>query len=123
MTGLLDRALAAEEEVERLREREADLLKRLQGVLGSDPTTAVRALSWMHRAENGEQLIREIVREAKVGQGIRSTDLPSGWLARAEAQIKALDILRRDQAELMERPTDGEAWETQDGKLIRRAHE
>lgn len=110
MTSLLERALAAEEEAELLRSRVIDLEARLKGVLGADPTTAVRALAWIGRAETGEELIREILIAA--GQrSINSTDLPAGWLARAEAQLAAVAILRRDQAEMAERPDGDESWE------------
>lgn len=116
--SLLDRALAAEEEVERLREREQDLLQRLRGMLGSEPTTAIRAMSWMTRAEEGERLIGEIMLEVVRGQGIGATDLPPGWVARAEAQLAALVILKRDQAELMEAPDAEEDWEQySDGRV------
>lgn len=39
--------------------------------------------------------------------------LPAGWLARAEAQLAALTILKRDQAELMEAPAPSgrEEWQ------------
>jgi hypothetical protein len=116
MSSHLERALAAEDQVETLKDRVADLESRLRGALNSDPTTAVKAMSWMHRAENGEQLIKEAALAVKRGE-IKSTDLPSGWLARAEAQIAALEILGRDQAELMGEPGD-ESWEKmRDGQI------
>jgi hypothetical protein len=102
----LERALEAEERADELEARVGDLLGRLKGVLGSDPTSAVRALSWMSRAENGEKLIQEIV-----SSDMRSTDLPPGWLTRAEAQLAALRILKRDQRELTESAPDDEWWE------------
>lgn len=114
----LDRALAAEEQVENLKARVRDLEERLKGVLGSDPTTAIRALAWMSRAENGEGLIGQILTSARAGE-IKSTDLPPGWLARAEAQISALAILKRDQAEMAEAPGDGESWETMQNGQVR----
>lgn len=110
MTSLLERALAAEEEAELLRSRVIDLEARLKGVLGADPTTAVRALAWIGRAETGEELIQEIV-IASGQRSINSTDLPAGWLARAEAQLAAVAILRRDQAGMAERPDGDESWE------------
>jgi hypothetical protein len=113
----LERALAAEEEVESLGARIRDLNVRLKGALNSEPTTAVRALSWMHRAENGEKLIAEVAQQAKDGL-IGTSELPAGWLARAEAQLAALKILRRDHEQLMEVPDADEAWEKlEDGQI------
>jgi hypothetical protein len=120
VTSHLERALAAEDEVDALKERVKDLEARLKGVLGSDPTTAVRALSWIHRAENGEKLIRDLVHDVNVGQGIRSTDLPPGWLASAEAQLAALQILKRDQEQMAERPSEDESWEQMKDGQVRR---
>jgi hypothetical protein len=109
MSSNLERALAAEDQVEALQTRVKDLEDRLKGVLNTDPTTATRALAWMHRAENGEDLIGAVLTSARAGE-INSTALPPGWLARAEAQMKALDILRRDEKQLMDAPDD-ETWE------------
>lgn len=116
MGSLLDRALAAEDRADQLEERVKDLETRLKGALNADPTTAIRALSWMYRAENGERLIQEIVRDHK----LNSIDLPAGWLARAEAQLAALAILKRDQEAIAERPGDNESWETMENGQVRR---
>lgn len=120
MGPLLDRALAAEDRADQLEGRVKDLETRLKGVLNSDPTTAIRALSWMHRAENGESLIREMLQLSKLSEGIQQTDFPPGWLARAEAQLAALAILKRDQAAIAERPGDEESWETMKDGQVRR---
>lgn len=104
---LLQRALDAEDERDALLARIADLESRFKSALNADPTTASRALSWIGRAENAEALVREVLRYVEQ-RSVSATDLPGGWVARAEAQIKAVDILVRDMRELTERPD--ETW-------------
>lgn len=109
--NLLERALLAEEKVEGLEARVADLESRLRGVLNNDPETASRALAWMQRAENAERLLLELRgwldRNPSVGDL-----LPTGYASRATAQLKTVAILKRDQQALGERPPEDEWWQS-----------
>jgi hypothetical protein len=108
--ALLDRCLAAEDAKRELEERIADLQGRLRSVLKSEPTTAARALSWIGRSEQAEGLLREIVKHRFDAE--EKALLPPGWLARAEAQLKSVEILVRDQKSLAEKPADQtEEWQ------------
>lgn len=104
---LLKRALDAEDEREHLHSRIHDLEGRLKAALNADPTTASRALSWIGRAEQAEALVHEVLRYV-AQRSLSSTDLPNGWVPRAEAQLKSVEILVRDMKELAERPN--ETW-------------
>lgn len=108
--NLLDKALAAEEEAEALRERVADLEGRLRGVLNNDPETATRALAWMTRAENAERLLLELVGWIDANPSVVGL-LPTGYSARLMAQLKLVSILKRDQEALAERSPEDEWWE------------
>lgn len=113
MTSLLERALEAEERADALQQRADDLASRLRAAINAEPTTATRALSWVQRAEQAEGLVGDIVRLLDQ-RSLSGTDLPPGWEARARSQLKAVELLRRDQAEMAERPK-GEAdayWTT-----------
>jgi hypothetical protein len=109
--ALLERALLAEELVEGLRERIADLELRVRGAIGADPTTASRALSWVGRAELSENLLIELMRRIDQGS-IDTGHFPAGWVARCRAQMKAVEVLRRDQAEMAEPPSNPDAYWT-----------
>lgn len=102
---LLQRALDAEDERDELRVRVADLEGRLKSALNADPTTATRALSWISRAETGEGLISEVLRYV-AQRSLSSTDLPAGWVARAEAQVASVRVMTRDLRELTEQPDE-----------------
>jgi hypothetical protein len=104
---LLNRALDAEDRADELERRNADLELRIKAALNADPTTAVRALSWIGRAEEGEAMLCEILHYVNGGE-LRGTALPPGWVARAEAQIAAVRLMRRDLMELTEKPS--ESW-------------
>lgn len=104
---LLQRALDAEDERDELQRRLTDMEGRFKAALNADPTTASRALSWIGRAERSEDLIRQVLGYVKQ-RSLSSTDLPNGWVARAEAQIAAVRILERDMRELTEKPD--ETW-------------
>lgn len=111
MRFLLERANAAEDRADELQ-RETDMLKsNIKAALNMDPTSATAALAWIGRAERAEELLREVLRLV-TQRSLRSVDLPPGWVARAEAQLQAVEILRRDQEELMERPEGGDYWST-----------
>lgn len=116
----LNRALEAEDKVTALQERVHDLEGRLKAAMNFDPTTAVQALSWIGRAEQAEGLLRELKRYTDQ-RSIDRGQFPNGLLARIEAQLKSVDVLRRDMAELAERPDDSEAyWATADDAKGRR---
>lgn len=117
----LERALLAEEEADRLRERIADLEDRLRGVLNNDPETASRALSWMQRCENAESLLLELLGYLDTNPSV--TDLlPTGYASRVTAQLKTVAILKRDQQALGERPPEDEWWQSwRDDKRFTRA--
>jgi hypothetical protein len=111
--SLLERALAAEERADALVERVSLLERRLRAALNAEPTSATRALSWVGRAENAEALLRELDRF--IGQrAIDVTEFPAGWVARVTAQLKLLELLRRDDEKAFERPPDEEWWERYD---------
>ncbi len=103
--ALLERALASEEALDRALGRVADLESRMRGALNADPTTASRALSWVGRAEQAERLLEEVLRFVSQ-RSLNTTDFPPGWVTRAEAQVKAVGILKRDQEKFAERPDD-----------------
>lgn len=116
----LDKAIKAEARVEELEARVGDLTSRLKAALGADPATAIQALSWVTRAEQGEALVAQIVRYLDQ-RSLASTDLPDGWEASARALLKALEVLKRDQGEIFERPDDsGAYWTTNVDSLGRR---
>jgi len=106
---LLERALDAEERLDKAKARIDDLESRLKAAMGADPSTATRALSWVGRAETSERLVAEVLRLVDQ-RSLPSTDLPAGWVARAEAQMRSVAILKRDQAKLGEKPPDEEYW-------------
>jgi hypothetical protein len=117
---ILDRALEAEDRAEKAEKRVRDLEGRLRAALSADPTTASRALSWIGRAEQAERLIEELMRFIDQ-RAIDTRDFPGGWVARAQAQMRAVDILRRDQAEMAEKPENAdEYWTTFVDSLERR---
>lgn len=124
MNKILDRALKAEEERDVALARIEDLEARMHAMLNSDPTSASQALSWVGRAENSEKLLREIERAVKESR-CSPRDLPAGWYARVEAQLRTVAILARDQAKMAERPADDDlTWETYfsgETRVIRRA--
>lgn len=106
---LLKRASEAEDRAEQLQ-HERDLLRtNVRAALNMDPTSATAALAWIGRAERAEELLADVLRYVKQ-RSLASIDLPPGWVPRAEAQLRAVEILRRDQAELMERPESGDYW-------------
>lgn len=108
--SLLDRALEAEDARDVALARVADLESRLRGVLNNDPETASRALAWVSRAENAERLLLEL--RAWLDENPSVTDLlPTGYASRLTAQLKSVQILKRDQEQLGERPPDDEWWE------------
>jgi len=110
---LIERAIAAEERAEDAEARIADLEMRIKAALGADPTTAVKALSWIGRAEQAEGLLREMIGHIDTGLVPTGITFPPGWVSRAEAQIKAVEILKRDLGHLVERPEDADAyWST-----------
>lgn len=113
--------LAAQERADAAEARSADLESRLRAALNADPTTASRALSWVSRAECAERLVEQIV--AYLDQrSLSSGDLPQGWEATARSQLKAVELLRRDQAKLAERPGGNgeEYWTVHQDTLGRR---
>lgn len=117
---LLDRAVEAEERVESLQRRVADLEARLRGALDADPTTASRALAWIGRAECAEKLLAELLRYIDQ-RSVDTREFPPGWVTRAAAQMKAVEILRRDMAEMAESPDNSEEyWTTYVDSLERR---
>lgn len=107
---MLERALAAEDDRDEALRKVADLERRLRVSLNADPTTATRALSWIGRATEGEELLSEVLLYVRQ-RSLSATELPPGWVARAEAQIAAVKIMTRDLTPLVERPTD-ETWTT-----------
>lgn len=104
---LLNRALDAEDRADDLERRCADLELRIKSALNADPTTATRALSWISRAEEGESMLMEIVNMVGAHE-LKGTDLPPGWVSRAQAQLAAVAIMRRDLTPLTEKPS--ESW-------------
>lgn len=102
------RALDAEDARDEALKRINDLEHRLKAAINADPTTASRALSWIGRAERSEALVAEVLRYVRQ-RSISQTDLPGGWVARAQAQMKSVEILNRDLAPLAEKPE--ESWE------------
>lgn len=103
--------MEAEDRCDALRERVEDLEGRLVAALNADPSTATRALSWIGRAEQAERLLKEVKRY--IDQ--RSLDrgkFPNGFVTRLEAQLKTVEILERDQANLAEKPVDNDYWTT-----------
>ena len=117
---LLERALRAEEARDEAERRAADMEVRLRGALNADPSTATRALSWVGRAEAAEQLVSAVLRH--VGQrSLEATALPPGWVSRATAQMKAVEVLQRDLQHLIERPPDTDYWTTGQDALGRRS--
>lgn len=117
---ILDRALEAEDRAERAEKRVADLEGRLRAALSADPTTASRALSWIGRAEQAEDLVAELLRYIDQ-RAIETGHFPPGWVTRAQSQMKAVAILRRDQAEMAEKPENAdEYWTTFVDSLERR---
>lgn len=109
LDDILDRALAAEDRAEKAEKRVVDLEARLRAALDADPTTAIQALSWVNRAEQGEVILRELLRYIDQ-RSVDTRGFPSGWVARARAQLKAVEILKRDQAQLAERPPEDDYW-------------
>lgn len=107
---LLERALTAEEGLERALARIADLELRMRGALNADPTTASRALSWVGRAELAEGLLGEAMRFVRQ-RSLNTQDFPPGWVARTEAQLASVVLLKRDQERFAERPDD-DYWTT-----------
>jgi hypothetical protein len=108
MDRWLERALEAEEALEVANERIADLTARIKSALNAEPESASRALSWIGRAQNAEKLLMEIVRKGNLTDGV----FPRELRTRIEAQLKTVEILRRDQEALGERPPGEEWWET-----------
>lgn len=107
MDRWLQRALEAEEQLESCRKRAEELEARLRSALNAEPTSATRALSWITRAQNGEKLLIEIMRDPTV-----AVALPQSLHTRIEAQLHTVEILRRDQEKLGESPPSEEWWET-----------
>jgi hypothetical protein len=108
---LIERAMLAEDRAEAAEARIADLEMRIKAALGADPTTAIKALSWIGRAEQAEDLLRLALRYVHQ-QSLSTNDFPPGWIAQAEAQIKSVDILKRDLGHLIERPDESDAYWT-----------
>lgn len=109
---LLERALAAEEARDEAARKLAVLEGRLRAALNADPTTASRALSWIGRAEAAETLVKQVLRYVDQ-RSLASSALPPGWVARAEAQMRALKILQRDMPDLDKPSQDpDEIWAT-----------
>ncbi len=108
----LDRAVAAEDRAEKAEEHVERLRRAVSAAMAMDPTTASQALSWIGRAENAERLVERVLLHVKQ-RSLSTTDLPPGWLAQAEAQMKSVEILRRDQEQLAERPADEDYWVTE----------
>lgn len=109
MTTLLDRALDAEERLESAQARIADLESRLRGVLGAEPESAVRALAWMSRAENAEKLLIELARYLDENPSLIEL-LPTGYDTRLRTQLRTVEIQRRDQETMGEKPAEDEWW-------------
>lgn len=108
---LLRRALDAEDRCEALQARVDDLLGRLRGAMNWDPTSAVQALAWVGRAEQAEALLLELgqyVNQRSVDRG----QFPNAYITRVEALLKTVAILRRDQAEMAEKPVGDDYWVT-----------
>lgn len=93
--ALLERALAAEERADNAEEQLARIRQRLNAAIGAEPGTASAALAWMARARLAENLVREVLRHVDQ-RSLTSTDLPDGWVTRAQSQITAADITDRD---------------------------
>lgn len=108
-TYFLQRAVAAEDRAEKAEAHVAKLKGAVSAALSMDPTTATQALSWIGRAENAEGLVRRVLAHVRQ-RSLASTDLPPGWVTQAEAQMKSVEILARDHAELAERPAQGDAY-------------
>lgn len=109
MCFLLERANEAEDRADALQ-RQVDALRgSLQAALNMDPTAASRAVAWVGRAENSERLVGEVLRYVKQ-RSITSIELPPGWVTRAEAQLRAVEIMHRDLG--LERPDEGDYWAT-----------
>lgn len=108
---LLERALAAEERVDGLLERIADLESRMRAALNADPTTASRALSWIGRAENAESLLAKLLLFIDQ-RAVDTSKFPGGWVSQAQAQMKAVAVMNRDLTPLAERPEDNAYWTT-----------
>lgn len=107
MDRWLERALAAEDQLESANARVAELEARLRSALNAEPTSASRALSWITRAQEAERFLLAITADAKI-----MATLPPPLRTRIEAQLRTVEILRRDQARFGESPTDEEYWET-----------
>lgn len=122
MTTNLDRALDAEDRLESAQERIADLESRLRGVLGAEPESAVRALAWMSRAENAERLLLELAKYLAENPSLIEL-LPSGFDVRLRTQLNAVEIQRRDQQTMGERPPDDEWWQSWRNDDIRTTRE
>src|ERR1700746_4054536 len=83
----------------------------MQAPLGADPTSACNALSWVTRAEQAEKLLLELL--PRIAQrSINTRDFPAGWVAKANAQMATVEIIRRDQVEMFERPPYDAYWTT-----------
>lgn len=105
----LRRAIEAEEKLERAQERVVDLERRLRASLNADATTASQALSWVSRAEAAEKLLAELMHYINQ-RSIETGHFPPGWVASAQAQLKAVEILKRDLDKLAERPSEEDYW-------------
>lgn len=102
---LVDRTV----ELAEAREKNAELITRLRGVLGSDPTEATRAMTWVTRAQEAEKLLLELTEWIRNNPSIEGL-LPWGFPHKLRAQLKTIEILHRDQESLGERPGDDEWW-------------
>lgn len=121
MGRILDRAIAAEEGLESCRERCLGLEAKLKAILNNEPESASRALSWIGRAQNSEKLLAEMLEWIEDFPGIIGQP---GVVTRARAQLHTVEILKRDQAILGERPSQEEWWQSwrdEDGNSITRA--
>lgn len=92
MSSILERALAAEEQLESRDVLIAELEARLRAIVGADPQARMAAQTWIRRAELAEALLREMDAWATSWPTV---PLPEGWLARCRAQLHTLDIVGR----------------------------
>jgi hypothetical protein len=115
---LLDRAFAAEAEAARWRRRADDLEERLGYLVGTEPDDALRATTWITRAELAESLLAELWQWIVENPSVRDL-LPTGFPERVNSQLKSLLILKRDQGSLGEvAGDDRELFERIDGGAV-----
>jgi hypothetical protein len=108
--ALLARALAAEEEVERLGGEMEKFRRVLGNVMEGDPHTAVQALAYIKRCETAEELVRDALQIMETWDTAESRERRSVWRTRAHAAVSAMQVADRDAEGTL--PDESEFWQS-----------